>query len=95
MAPTLAPWMTTLQGAKIREATQKHYLAVLALLCGWLRRRTLPQWASEVWGEELAEYMEVLYAEQVSYEKAQGLLPALLWALPTLGLKAKVAFPKA
>lgn len=91
----MAPWMTTLQGAKIREATQKHYLAVLVLLCGWLRRRTIPLWTNAIWDEELAEFLEVLYDEQAGFVKAQRLLPALLWALPELGLTSKVAFPRA
>lgn len=69
--------MTTLQGAKIREATQRHYVASLVLMCTWLGRRTLPQWTNETWDEELAEFLEVMHHEKMGFEKAQRLLPAV------------------
>lgn len=94
IAPSVAPWMSTLQGAKIREATQRHYAASLVLFCTWLGRRTLPRWDSQARGEALAEFLEVMHQEKMGFEEAHRLLPAILWALLTLGATSKVAFPR-
>lgn len=58
-------------------------------------RRTLPQRCRETWDEELPDFLALMHSEGPGIERAHRLLPAVLWALPSLRATAKVAFPRA